>query len=148
MYAEISRCTFFANSGPEASAIGTGYVGAGVDHCIMAYGTGGEGFHFTDDEYFEPSIGCTDIYGNEGGDWVGRIAGKLGQGGNFSACPAFCNFEVEPYDLSLCSASPCLPGNHPQGYNCGLIGALGQGCICGPTETQPSTWGAIKAMYR
>ena len=24
--------------------------------------------------------------------------------------------------------SPCLPGNHPDGYDCGLIGALGEGC--------------------
>jgi hypothetical protein len=41
-----------------------------------------------------------------------------------------------------------LPGNHPDGYECGLIGAWGEGCSCGPSETEPTTWGAIKAMYK
>jgi hypothetical protein len=41
-----------------------------------------------------------------------------------------------------------LPGNHPDGYDCGLIGALGQGCICGPSPTVGTTWGAIKSIYR
>jgi hypothetical protein len=91
---------------------------------------------------------CTNIYGNEGGDWVDSLAVWLGVHGNFSADPAFCNPDISPYDLGLCQNSPCLPGNHPDGYDCGLVGALGEGCVCDPTSTRPSTWGAIKAMYR
>lgn len=29
-----------------------------------------------------------------------------------------------------------------------VIGALGVGCSCGPSEVEPTTWGAIKSMYR
>jgi hypothetical protein len=89
---------------------------------------------------------CCDIYGNQEGDWVGCIAGQYGVNGNFSACPSFCSMDA--WDFRLCNESPCLPGNHPDGYDCGLIGALGEGCACGPTETEPTTWSGIKAVYR
>jgi predicted outer membrane repeat protein len=141
----IEGCTFFANSAPVGSAFAG--VRGGCSNCIVAYGSGGAAFDVSDPSS-DPWLSCTDIYGNEGGDWVGAIADQLGQNGNFSACPSFCNWDVAPYDLHLCSASPCLPGNHPDGSTCGLIGALGQGCACGPSGTEPSTWGAIKAMRR
>ena len=32
--------------------------------------------------------------------------------------------------------------------NEGLIGALEQGCVCGPTRGEPTTWGAIKSIYK
>jgi hypothetical protein len=143
-FAEVIGCTFFANSAPLGSAIGGG---SQVVRCILAYGTGGSALYQHDPDYY-PEVSCTNIYGNEGGDWVGLIADQLGQNGNFSACPGFCYWEMEPYDLHLCSTSPCLPGNHPDGANCGLIGALGQGCDCGPSGVEPTSWGAIKAMYK
>jgi hypothetical protein len=143
---DIVGCTFFANSAPLGSAI-SGQMCWGCSHCILACGTGGCPI-YADDPLGGAGTSCTNIYGNEGGDWVGVIADQLGQNGNFSACPGFCYWEMEPYDLHLCSASPCLPGNHPDGANCGLIGALGEGCACGPSATVPSTWGAIKAIYR
>jgi hypothetical protein len=145
--AYISGCTFFANSAPCGSAIDGGLYGPDVVRCILAYGAGGSALHGYD-TWWDPWLSCTNIYGNEGGNWVGVIADDLGQNGNFSACPSFCSYEIEPYDLHLCSSSPCLPGNHPDGVNCGLIGALGQGCDCGPSRVEPITWGAIKAMYR
>jgi predicted outer membrane repeat protein len=60
------------------------------------------------------------------GDWWGCIAGQGGVNGNFSAWPLFCN-EVRG-DFRLPPESPCAPGNHPDGHECGLIGALGVGC--------------------
>jgi hypothetical protein len=145
-YPEVRRCTFFANSAPAGSAI-SGVDYAGCANCIIAYGTGGCPIDVVNPLGIA-GASCTNIYGNEGGDWVGVIADDLGQNGNFSACPGFCYWEIEPYDLHLCSTSPCLPGNHPDGADCGLIGALGEDCACGPSATVPSTWGAIKAMYR
>ncbi|HVP57931.1 MAG TPA: right-handed parallel beta-helix repeat-containing protein [bacterium] len=148
--AGLFNCTFVANSASEfGSAVSSG-EGVAAHNCIIAYNTGGCGFADYGDEsgYPNSSLYCTDIYGNPGGDWVGPLASLLGQYDNFSGCPGFCSWDIEPYDLQLCETSPCLPGNHPQGANCGLIGALGQGCACGPSETQPSTWGSIKAMYR
>jgi hypothetical protein len=93
-----------------------------------------------------PVLQCCDVYGNVGGDWVGCIADQLGVNGNFSACPSFCHAEMG--DFHLCDQSPCAPGNHPDGYGCGLIGAWDVGCVCGPTGSKPTTWGAIKSIYR
>jgi hypothetical protein len=67
-------------------------------------------------------VRCCDVYGNEQGD---ELCGS-DLGGNFSADPLFCNAEGNEYTLD--GDSPCLPGNHPDGVDCGLIGALGRGC--------------------
>ena len=129
VYGQIKSCTFIANYAVQGSGIEAG-ENVLYRNCIIAYGTGGCGFYYPESEYYPyPNISCTDIYGNEGGDWVGPTAGRLGQDGNFSECPGFCNSEMEPYDLHLCSTSPCLPGNNPTGYNCPLVGALGEGCV-------------------
>ncbi len=45
-------------------------------------------------------------------------------GGNFEADPLFC----DQVDYLLREDSPCLPGNHPEGMDCGTIGARGAGC--------------------
>jgi hypothetical protein len=153
MLVGVENCTFFANSAPTGSAIcdWTGPLGgplADVRRCIIAYGIGGSGYYIPHVDPYLPPLRCTNICGNQGGDWVDSLIIRLGVDGNISVDPAFCNSEMEPYDLSLCDCSPCLPGNHPDGYDCGLIGALGEGCVCIPTSTQPSTWGTIKALYR
>jgi hypothetical protein len=61
---------------------------------------------------------------------------------NFSGDPLFCG----PDNYYLHSDSPCSPGNHPDGIDCGLIGPLPVGC--GPVSTEETTWGAVKALYR
>ena len=87
---------------------------------------------------------CSDIFGNTGGDWVACIQGQLGTEGNFSRDPLFCKPE-EP-DLRLRPDSPCLPGDHPDGVDCGLLGAVEGACPVSPAK--PSTWGRIKATNR
>jgi hypothetical protein len=90
------------------------------------------------------TLTCCDVYGNADGDWTGCIAAQAGVNGNFSADPLFC--DPSAGDFRLQSDSPCLPGNHPLGWNCGLVGALGQGC--GPVALTPQTWARVKARYR
>jgi hypothetical protein len=147
-------CTFVKNSAAQGSAVhchggSSGQVEIRMYNCIVGYGTGG---FAVDSEANEWSLGavlnCCDVWGNDGGDWEGEIQSQLGLNGNFSLCPAFCNIAVAPYDFQLCDESPCLPGNHPDGYDCGLIGAWEEGCICGPTRTESTTWGGIKSLYR
>lgn len=75
---------------------------------------------------------CCDVYGNAGGDWVNCLVGEEGVSGNFAADPLFC--DPEAGDLTLAANSPCLAGHHPDGADCGLIGALGEGCE--PAGTQ------------
>jgi hypothetical protein len=62
--------------------------------------------------------------------------------GNFNTDPLFCG----PTDYHLRLDSPCAPGNHPDGFDCGLIGPLPVGC--GPVSVVETTWGAVKALYR
>jgi hypothetical protein len=111
---------------------------------------------------------CCDIYGNEGGDWIGCISDHFGINGNFSADPLICGwferyvpmFDPTGLRVTLHSDSPCLPGNHPDGNTCGLIGAYELGCGHSHTVARMSneeadgsaveetTWGMIKAGYR
>jgi len=72
----------------------------------------------------------------------GSTSHCAGQYDNFSADPLFCGTS----NYYLHSDSPCAPGNHPDGIDCGLIGPLPVGC--GPVSVETKTWGSIKAMYR
>jgi len=84
---------------------------------------------------------CTDIYGNEAGDWVGPISDQLGKNGNISADPLFCDRDAGAF--TLFGNSPCAPA-HSNG--CGLIGLYDVGCE--PSSVEAKSWGKIKGMYR
>ena len=145
----IHNCTFARNLTTEAEVAVSGvrcewYARLTIDNSIIAYSPVGVPVSCEYDCHVE--LTCCDIFGNSSGDWVGCIAGQYGLNGNFSACPSFCCATTG--DFRLCDQSPCLPGNHPDGYDCCLIGALGEGCICEPSKSVPSTWGAIKSLFR
>lgn len=80
---------------------------------------------------------CNDSWGNTGGDFVGLSPSVS----DFSDDPLFCN--AATHDFSLQACSPCADR-----VGCGQIGAYGVGCPCGGVSTEPTTWGAIKSMYR
>jgi predicted outer membrane repeat protein len=107
---------------------------------IVTFNRGGVGvaLHYESGVAF---LDCTDIYGNEGGDWVGAIAGQLGVGGNIALDPLFCDSSADDYGIH--DTSPCAP-EHSGG--CDLIGAMGIAC-CG-TSTEQTSWGALKAAHR
>jgi hypothetical protein len=141
----ISGCTFFGNSSGSRGDIQCFQSSVvEIENTIIASSTSGKAVHCDDGS--SATLTCCDIYGNAGGDWVGCIADQYGINGNFSVCPSFCH--ADDGDFYLCDESPCLPGNHPDGYECGLIGAWGEGCGCGPSLTEPTTWGALKSMYK
>jgi len=71
------------------------------------------------------SISCCNVYANTGGNYK-EIADPTGTDGNISEDPLFC--DPSGGNFSLRSYSPCIPGAHPDGYDCGLIGASGWGC--------------------
>lgn len=66
---------------------------------------------------------CTNIWGNAGGDWVGDLAGMLGDDENISASPLYCDRSAGIY--SVHAASPCLPDHNACSTQ---IGARGLGC--------------------
>ncbi len=130
-------CTIAANSG-ACSIFGTAMSG---ERLVIAYNE-----TFTPFINSIPVLSCSNIFGNAGGDWIGVLEDQYRVRGNIRVCPSFCS--LPQGDLHLCDESPCLPGKHPDDYTCGLIGALGVGCSCGPSATHPTTLGAIKALYR
>jgi hypothetical protein len=120
-----------------------------LNNTIVAFSTQGAAlyyiyFSWQPDGQCPITFFCSDLYGNAGGDWLGYCANQLGANGNFSRDPLFCNTASDDYTLMQCS--PCAPGNHPNGWHCGLTGALPVGCI--GTSIIPTTWGHIKAMFR
>jgi hypothetical protein len=115
-----------------------------VSNSILAYGTGAEAVYCRFGG--RVTLNCCDVCCNAGGNWIECISGQYGINGNIMACPSFC--DARSGDFHLCDESPCLPGNHPHGYDCGLIGAWGEGCTCGPSRIQVTTWGMLKRMHR
>ncbi len=109
-----------------------------IDRTIVAFNRLGAGVEY-DDPLTEVALECCDMFGNEGGDWVGNVANQLGLDGNFSADPLFCDLDESDYTLD--ANSPCLSGNHPDGTDCGLIGALGKGCGTTAVEPEPGPVG-------
>lgn len=78
---------------------------------------------------------CNDVWNCATGWW--GIPDPTGTNGNFSQDPLFC--DAPQGDFHLDAASPCLPGNHPAGVNCGLIGSEEEGCSETPVEPAAAT---------
>ncbi|MCC7144479.1 MAG: hypothetical protein IT349_20470, partial [Candidatus Eisenbacteria bacterium] len=94
-----------------------------VDRSILAFNLGGAGLHC---DGGEPQLSCVDIFGNEGGDYVGCIADQNGVRGNRSADPRFCDLAGGDYRLK--PGSPCLPPLGGTVTNCPILGSEGRGC--------------------
>jgi Right handed beta helix region len=56
------------------------------------------------------TLTCTDMWGNNGGDWIDAIAGQRNLSGNLCAPPRFC--DTANSDFSLGSNSRCLAANN------------------------------------
>jgi hypothetical protein len=139
---EISSCTFYGNSAPDDA--GGIYIGGSsdvtVEHTIVAFSSDGCGV--TCESTSDVSLSCTDIYGNDDGDWVGNIAGQYGVNGNFAEDPLFCDAVGGDYQIDACS--PCAPSFSPPG--CGLVGADSVGC--GNYTSVPESGTAVPTAFR
>jgi hypothetical protein len=90
-----------------------------------------------------PTFECNNVY-----DAYRRYTScpdQTGLNGNFALDPQYCGID-DSGNYFLQSDSPCAPGNHPDGYDCGLIGALPVNC--GTVDVQTETWGTIKSLYK
>lgn len=86
---------------------------------------------------------CNCVFGNIPFDYGGLCTDQTGINGNFSLDPQFCAAKPDSSgNFYLQSDSPCAPGNHPDGYQCGLIGRCPVGC--GTTRAETKSWGEIK----
>lgn len=143
----MRNCDFYANAlgAPDAGSaiLVNGGATASIENSILVENLGGE--PVVCENGGQLLVSCTDVYGHEAGDWVGCLKGLEATSGNFRADPGFCAPELG--DLSLQASSPCLPGHHPGGADCGLIGAFGMGCT-DPTAVESRTWGEVKVLFR
>ena len=118
----LDRCTIAYNHGGTAGLIrscGPCFSDAEIRQCIFAENSGvllG----------IVPTFQCNDVYGNTDGDYVGVLEGMNGIDGNFSLDPRFCG--LDSGGVKLRPDSPCAEGNHPDGADCGQIGAFPAGC--------------------
>jgi len=90
-----------------------------------------------------PTFECNDIFGATR-SYLG-CPDQTGLNGNIAVDPEFCGID-ESGNYFLQSDSPCAPGNHPNGYNCGLVGAYEVNC--GKVDAAQRSWGGIKSLYR
>jgi hypothetical protein len=134
----MTRCTTWGNEPGAALAAGDGQAPSSVEMagCLLA----GAGGVLADVSGI--LIRCTNI---EGG-WA-SVEDQLGREGNFSADPLLC--DPAGGSLELATDSPCLPGHHPDGEGCGVVGAFGAGCppASRPLSVVTDTWGKVKAGY-
>lgn len=92
------------------------------------------------------SFTCNLLYDNAPNDYEGTLPDQTGMNGNISLDPQFCAVKPDSsINFYLQSDSPCLPENHPQGIECGSIGAWHRGC--GITQIKINSWGKIKQLY-
>ncbi|MCK4305988.1 MAG: T9SS type A sorting domain-containing protein [Candidatus Eisenbacteria sp.] len=117
---EVAECTIVTNFSRYGGGIrfGSGVLSPIVRNAIIAFNLDGPGISCG--LLGTPALSCCDIYGNEGGDWVGFIASQHGINGNFSADPYFCDMDNDDYHLW--NYSPCNQAA------CGIIGAWPVGC--------------------
>jgi predicted outer membrane repeat protein len=138
----LRNCTIVGNETlSTGSAIGINDSSTiDIQNSILAYNVGGELFYC--DGTATIRMSCTDVFGNDSGDWTGCIAGQGPLDANFSLDPLFCR--TEGGDYSLRADSPCAA---PGVTGCGLVGALSVSSPCRAIVV-PSTWGKIKTRYR
>jgi predicted outer membrane repeat protein len=142
----LTNCTLSENTSEHGGGVLCVQTSLTLTKCIIAFSGSGGAVRCLDGGSASPS--CCDVYENAGGDWVDCLAGQGAINGNLSADPLFCSAGM--FDFTLYEDSPCMPGNHPDGSGCGLIGAWGIGCpATGIAENADETsWGVIKAMFR
>lgn len=121
----IISCTFshgFSCGETSGSAIHlTDNSDAFLTRCIVSFCSQGQAAYCRHAKA-TCTFSCSDIYGNELGDYEDCLEGQLGIQGNISADPLFC--DADAGDLHLTSESPCGPDSSA----CGPIGALSVRC--------------------
>ena len=121
----IENCTF-ANNRSDWTVIFISDGSAVLSNTLIAFNIGA---YVPVDCYGDAVVQpyCCDIFGNEGGDWVGCLEGLEGIDGNISLDPILCGDENPEAPLSIRSDSPCAPFTPPN-PECDLIGAWPVGC--------------------
>lgn len=155
-YVEIQRCLFLRNTGGSVGALTLEYCSGIVSENTFHANSGSGGtVRLSDYTFFTRNIisgelrgyglqtvaytshTCNLYYGNH----AGAVSQPLGAG-ELVADPLYCDVATD--NLELCSGSPALA----EDGGCGVRGAFGEGCTCGPIGTEGSSWGRLKCSFR
>jgi hypothetical protein len=113
-----------------------------ISHSVISgssYGIMGFGYNL--------SIGCNDVFNNGENYIVSFFPDPTGLNGNISVDPQLCSIDPVAYNnYFLQSDSPCTPGNHPNGYPCGLIGCKPVGCST--VGAEKTDWSTVKQLFK
>lgn len=115
----IRNCTFALNQAELGGAISLYHATLTIERVIIAFDLSAAPVEISD---YLPTFVCSDMYGNQGGDWAGEFAGQELFQGNFKADPRFC--DLEGGDLRIRPDSPCAAA----GSGCGWVGGGAVGC--------------------
>ncbi len=143
-YSDFSNCTFVGNSaGTDGAIVATDYSSrASFFNCILAFSHEAPTV-WCDSDQENVVLECSNVFGNEAGDWVDCIRDQVGINGNMTLDPLFCGDAGSEHPYSLHANSPCAPDNSGA---CGLVGAWE--VECDATSVEQHSWGGIKALYR
>ena len=101
----VQNCTLFRNDAPDGSGV---YLLSGatcdLNSSIVAFGLGGPALS----DYYGGgyAVGCTDMFANQGGDWIGGFAGQQFLNNNANIEPLFCDPMGHPANFALVPSSP------------------------------------------
>ncbi len=105
----LINCTIsnnHAGTGAGLAAWDSDYI---INSCIISFCDTGASVY----AYGQSDITARycDVFGNEGGDWVGPLAGQQGQNGNLAANPLFADTAAGNFHLT--QGSPCIDTGDP-----------------------------------
>jgi hypothetical protein len=127
------RSTLAENVAETGSGISISGGSLGMMQGIIAFGGPGQAVTGAG---VTPEFYCSDVYGNQGGDWVGCLEDQNGENGNRSADPLFCDAAAGNYTLA--ENSPCLDMSDCPFSVGEYIGCYGVGCTeSGAPDDEP-----------
>lgn len=131
----FTRCTVSHNLSTSGSGFWMDRSAVYLEKCIVSFGAPGSAFACFEDVACD--LTCCDVYGSEGGDYVGCIADQFGENGNIAEDPLFC--DADQRDFRLAEESPCAPDFEP---GCGRMGSQHVGCsLTGIADQTPGRQG-------
>ncbi len=136
----VDHCTIIRNYASRGGGLFAWVGTITLTNSIVAFSGGSAGVDYYSGGGIDPF--CTNLYGNEGGDWIDCVEQFFGIHGNISEDPNFCLGDNPTGHYSLNANSICAESNNP---DCGQIGAFG--VACGNTATERKSWSQLKSLY-
>ena len=119
--ANITNCSFVDNRTRDAlAALNFSHSTVTLENSIIAFSKNSLGVFREFGGSL--SVSCTNIFGNEDGDWINDLEEFSNVYNNMSLDPMFCDTTAGDYHISY--NSPCSPILN----SCGLIGSMEAGC--------------------